>query len=260
MQENLWEMAAAGTHDAALRLLPKGMPPTARIGDMPCGAGALTQRLIKLGYSNIVCADIDLSQLRLGSEVKTLKINLSAPVESNHNEFDCIYCIECIEHVENPFQLMRNCANLLKLGGSLIVSTPNILSTTARTKYLIGGYFPHFYELAARWEEVIAAKYQAHINPLPLQALMFMAWKNGLTLQTIDTNRLVHRQRLKDRLVAFVTKRFGNRLYSPEMASLLYSEPVLFGDILVVKFSKCQESLDGYAATKAGSIVGETWK
>ena len=50
-----------------------------------------------------------------------------------------------IEHLENPWHTIRESHRILRPGGKLIVSIPNILSIIARIHFLIHGEFLLFY-------------------------------------------------------------------------------------------------------------------
>jgi len=73
-----------------------------------------------------------------------------------NKSFDTIIVGHFIEHVENPYKLIRQCKDLLKDNGRLIVSTPNPLSFP----YIIAEFFSsekfcfhreHKYALSKRW-------------------------------------------------------------------------------------------------------------
>jgi 2-polyprenyl-3-methyl-5-hydroxy-6-metoxy-1,4-benzoquinol methylase len=50
------------------------------------------------------------------------------PLPYHDAEFDLVTCVETIEHVENFRGVMREIYRVLKPGGFLIISTPNILN------------------------------------------------------------------------------------------------------------------------------------
>lgn len=232
----LIEMSAANVHATAVDML--ALPFDQRIADMPCGSGALTQRLLDRGYGNVLAADINLEDIAVKNKTECARVDLSQTLPFGDGEFDGVFCIECIEHLENPFHLMRELTRILRPGGTLILSTPNIMSTNARSKYLSSGHLPHFFELACRWDEVKEAGYQAHIMPISLTFLLYLAHINDLRVADMRTNKYIRRSRWKDRFLAFIVKRISRRFYSPETYALISSDIALYGDILVLKFTK----------------------
>ena len=70
--------------------------------------------------------------------------NLDSELPFGDRSFDYVTCLEGLEHIENPQQAMREFARVLKPGGHLIVSVPNILNIEERLKWLLHGYTSHF--------------------------------------------------------------------------------------------------------------------
>ena len=55
--------------------------------------------------------------------------------------FDLVFVVDVIEHVENPLQLLADCAQALAPGGLLLVVTPDVSSVAAK---LLGQRWWHF--------------------------------------------------------------------------------------------------------------------
>jgi SAM-dependent methyltransferase len=77
---------------------------------------------------------------------------------NNDNKFDAVVAIEIIEHLENPFRFARECAKLLKPGGFLFLTTPNVEAILSRLIFLYTGRLNSFGE----YETVRPA----HITPI----------------------------------------------------------------------------------------------
>jgi SAM-dependent methyltransferase len=54
--------------------------------------------------------------------------------------FDAVNLIEVIEHIEHQAQLIREIGRVLKPGGVVLVSTPNILNMFSRVRFLFTGF------------------------------------------------------------------------------------------------------------------------
>lgn len=116
------------------------LPPHARVLDAPCGGtAALTLALQKSGFS-AVGADVDLdAAIRLGSSF--VQANLDAPLPWRDETFEAIFSTEGIEHLENQFAFLREMRRVLKPGGTLILTTPNITALRSRVRFFASGFF-----------------------------------------------------------------------------------------------------------------------
>jgi 2-polyprenyl-3-methyl-5-hydroxy-6-metoxy-1,4-benzoquinol methylase len=126
--------------DAVLRrVLDLGLPPAARILDAPCGAGALTVALRDRRYA-MVAADLEAAPAaQLGEAFTT--VDLSRPLPWADRFFDAVLSVEGIEHLENRHAYLRELARVLKPGGPLVLTTPNIVSLRSRVRFRGSGFF-----------------------------------------------------------------------------------------------------------------------
>jgi SAM-dependent methyltransferase len=133
-------LAHQAVHDTVvniLQALPKG-----KLLDVPAGEGALAARLGQAGFE-IECCDLYPEIFRLPA-VEIRRGDLAGTLPYPDQSFDYITCLEGLEHIENPQQAVREFARLLRPGGHLITSIPNILNVEERLKWLIYGYTSHF--------------------------------------------------------------------------------------------------------------------
>ena len=106
------------------------------------------------------------------------KADLNRPLPYK-TPFDNIACMEVIEHLENPHHLIREFSRLLKKGGMLIISTPNIANVFSRIKFLLTGEF----FLCSH-----AERRSGHIRPLAFWEVKEILEKNSFRLKEIHTN------------------------------------------------------------------------
>jgi 2-polyprenyl-3-methyl-5-hydroxy-6-metoxy-1,4-benzoquinol methylase len=118
-----------------------GLAPRARILDAPCGAGALTAALRLDGYAALG-ADIDAEAgLRLGGAFTAADLTQRFPWDDA--SFDAAVSVEGIEHLENGHAFLRELCRILKPGGTLVLTTPNIVSLRSRVRFRASGFFHH---------------------------------------------------------------------------------------------------------------------
>lgn len=100
--------------------------------DVGCGGGLLSEALAKSGANvigiDLAVAVLDVARLHLlesGLEVDYREISVESLAEAMAGQFDVISCLEMLEHVPDPSSVIRACAELLKPGGRLFLSTLN---------------------------------------------------------------------------------------------------------------------------------------
>jgi SAM-dependent methyltransferase len=115
------------------------LPAGARVLDAPCGAGVMVVALRQQGL-DAWGADLELdAQALLGEHFRPADLNQALPWPAA--SFDALFSIEGIEHLENRFQFLREAHRALKPGGTLVITTPNIVSLRSRVRFLGSGFF-----------------------------------------------------------------------------------------------------------------------
>jgi len=108
--------------------------------DAACGNGELGKALEKIGYK-VFYMDKYSSPQNIDN---FLNADLNDPFPYSDEKFDFVVCAESLQYLENHEKLFREFRRILKTGGSLVISFPNILTVFSRLYFLSRGYFQHF--------------------------------------------------------------------------------------------------------------------
>jgi ubiquinone/menaquinone biosynthesis C-methylase UbiE len=157
--------------------------------DVPAGEGALALRMQRLGF-DVSCCDLYPEIFKLdGVEIRSG--NLDSRLAYDDDTFDCVVCVEGLEHIGNPGNAIAEFSRILKAGGRLVVSVPNIMNVEERLKWLFSGYTSHFKPLSA--EKIAEARLEypgmeeiaLHVNPIGYSEVRFLLEKNGFRLEQV---------------------------------------------------------------------------
>lgn len=233
-------LAHQAIHDTVVGIL-EALPRGALL-DAPAGEGALAARLIAAGFA-VCCCDLYPEIFRLpGVEIKQGDLNRDLPFANE--SFDYATCLEGLEHIENPQQAIREFGRVLRPGGHLIVSVPNILNIEERLKWLVYGYTSHFKPITRAQAARRRAEYDnrveiaAHVNPIGYSELRYILEKYGFQIASLRRDKpksnawLYWPMVALIRLIAWLTpaKKRAER-WTEELAS---KEVLLGGNTLIV--------------------------
>jgi SAM-dependent methyltransferase len=133
-----------GIHDSVYKHLMGFMNPEDHpvVLDAGAGHGAFSKRLHEKGYLVHAC-DMD-PGIFYFNEIECRQADITEKLPFEDNYFDVVLLIEVMEHVHNHRTLFRECHRVLKPGGILFFSTPNIMSLKSRFRFLLTGFFYAF--------------------------------------------------------------------------------------------------------------------
>ncbi len=199
-----------------------------KVLDIPAGMGQEAAQLLLLGYQVLAA---DLFPPRIPNRAfpwVTVDANVSFPFRSA--TFDYVLSREGIEHLENQASFLRECGRVLKPGGKLILTTPNVMHLYGRLSHFLIGQRTLREGLANEIQTLRSKKenkfYHGHIFHLDYFRLRYL-----LRLSEFD------------RIEIFTDR------YSPTSIALAWLVPLLFAA------SKLSIKMDSRKARKKGYDV-----
>lgn len=115
-----------GLRGEIVQMIPPGC---LTVLDVGCGNGILGEYLKKNGVERVCGIEIIAEAAR--NAVSVLDAVLTGNIESmdlpfEHESFDCIVCADVLEHLVDPWSVVSKLKKLIKPGGCLVASLPNI--------------------------------------------------------------------------------------------------------------------------------------
>jgi 2-polyprenyl-3-methyl-5-hydroxy-6-metoxy-1,4-benzoquinol methylase len=229
------------THEEVFRLI--NQPKDGKIIDIPSGNGAFVLRLKDHGFTNVWAVDIrnimtfPHENFVLGDMTKGFNLPSS--------DLETVVCIDGIEHIREQDALVKEAHRVLKPGGHLVLSTPNISSLRSRWKWLVTG---HHHKCDSPLDEKNPNPLH-HVAMISFPELRYLLHTNGFKITEIRTNQCKFASWLYLPLVplvylmtSLVYRKTGRRdkttEINNEVKSAMFSKAVLFGETIILKALK----------------------
>lgn len=228
-----------------------------QILDLPSGDGVNSRKLSVAGY-NVRAADLFPEQCS-GDGFECDRVDMTKALPYEDCSFDGILHSEGIEHIDNQIALLQEFHRILKPGGILIVTTPNLLNLEGRLGLLLTGHAHRRRAMIVSTAAYMAKPpqnssaengiYLGHVFLINLFQLRFYITHAGLEVLGVDTTRYSWRSMLLTPFllipVSWSTRRFIREKRSKVPTDLqrkilteVLSGSVLFGRKLIISARK----------------------
>lgn len=155
--------------------------------DVSCKEGDVLRSLVTQGFilrgTNFEPSGPPLEGIPIDYNVSLLK---RLPYEDA--SFDVVLLIEVIEHLENHRTALCELARVLKPGGVLILTTPNIMRLNSRFHFFLSGYHKtkrRFIPFATPLDQA----HRFHNYPIDLPILYYLCKQNDLLLERLGESK-----------------------------------------------------------------------
>lgn len=217
-------------HQLAVLDFFKGLKP-GRLLDAGSGGDALGRILKERGF-DVFSLDL---YARPYLKDRFVRADMNEKLPFVDKAFDYVLCSESLQYLENHAGLFREFRRVLKRGGSVIVSIPNLLNVSSRLYFLHRGYYPSFkpvrtVDAGKEWDSIA-------YNPISFVEISEFVKRNDFELRSINASRMKYSK--------FPLYLFLKALYSlgllferhaekAEFLRRLSSREVLLGDHLII--------------------------
>lgn len=238
MNHSIPENTSRNTHHVVAQLLMEDKS-CKKVLDIPSGAGAFTKRLLQNSIE-VHSADIENIMMVENRNFRQADMNKTLPYADN--TFCAVVCIDGIEHIERPFDFIRECHRVLRNGGNLIISTPNIHALRSRWRWFLTG---HHNKGKVPLDEVNVTPLH-HINMLSFTEIRYLLHANGFEIVKSTTNRIKPISYLYFPIVPLAylatwavynneEKNPDQRKRNKHILKSAFSKSLLFGETMIVK-------------------------
>lgn len=195
---------------------------------------------------DVLAMDMDVKRFKYKDRVKFQQQNIAEKLSFEDNSFDFVVLTEAIEHLKNPYEAIEEFNRILKVGGKIVLSTPNILNLKSRIRFLIEGCWEYFREVPLEHsqnpKEVI---WNLHLMPWRYHELEYLLYYNGFKVEGIYTSKyegwglavFIPLIKFQLKMKEWRVKKKGG-VNLTRINKIMLSKDILFGEHLIIKAIK----------------------
>jgi 2-polyprenyl-3-methyl-5-hydroxy-6-metoxy-1,4-benzoquinol methylase len=133
-KSSLFEKVLDAFRRKRAKQLAKKLPAKAKILDIGCGNGNFLASMLRYGDFELHGIEMEGNSAKRAAKIKEINLNIGSIEESTYpeNSFDAISIFHVFEHLEEAKKTLDIIKKILKPGGYLVLSFPNIDSIQAK--------------------------------------------------------------------------------------------------------------------------------
>ncbi len=158
-------------------------PAGGRVLDVPAGNGLVSDRLRESGFE-VVSADIN------GERPDYVAFDMAGRFPFDDATFDGVLCLEGIEHMVDPVALLAEMMRILRPGGILVITTPNLMCMYSRLHFVLHGTPYQFKPSQQRPVPAGVMEDRGHIAPMGYLQLRYLIEHFGGRVVAVDGDRI----------------------------------------------------------------------
>jgi SAM-dependent methyltransferase len=156
--------------------------------DVSCKEGDVLHAVAPLGFT-VRGTNFEPTGPSLNGTPIDYGINLLQRLPYDDASFDVVLLVEVIEHLENHRTALCELARILKPGGVMILTTPNIMRLNSRFHFFFSGYHKTKRRFIP-FDTPLAQAHRFHNYPIDLPILYYLCKKNGLTIERLGKSKI----------------------------------------------------------------------
>jgi SAM-dependent methyltransferase len=161
--------------------------------DLGCGDGSHCGPWLSQRARSYVGADVSETAIGLARQQgrEAVVIEDAAKLPFDDGSFDVVVCIEVLEHLLDPLGAAREALRVLRPGGTLVATVPNVAHWRARADALLGRWNPTGDHLSA--EQPWRDPHIRFFSPVTLRRMLFAAGFHQVEVIGLQEGKLLHR-------------------------------------------------------------------
>jgi 2-polyprenyl-3-methyl-5-hydroxy-6-metoxy-1,4-benzoquinol methylase len=167
--------------------------------ELGCGDGHMLEQLVTFGVESVRGTTYrPTSVTEISSAIASrvdANVNLNEPLPYDDASFDVVLSVEVIEHLEGHRNFISEAARVLKPGGSLILTTPNLHRLGSRLRFLVSGCHHTKRELMPA-DMPLSQLSEYHQRCVDFPTLHYLLWASGLRVESVETSKIKWASRL----------------------------------------------------------------